>query len=145
VNLEAAAWHDPCYLGRLGGKWKEWKGTIGSVNGIPVYEPARPIDYGEGGVFEAPRAVLAKLLGRAPLEFERRREYAFNAGESGQAQAVMPGFTEATAKRRLAEAQALGIRTIVTECPQAWQSLADAAEPFGVEVRSLSELLAQSV
>jgi Fe-S oxidoreductase len=139
------AWHDPCYLGRLGNEFQDWQGHIRSEHGIPVYEPARPIHYGDGGVFEAPRVALKQLLGRAPLEFERRREYSFNAGETGQAQAVMPQFARATATRRLQEARNLGFRTVVTECPQALQSLAAVADDLGIAVRSLTSLLADAI
>ena len=30
-----AAWHDPCYLGRLGNEFVPWQGTIGTAHGIP--------------------------------------------------------------------------------------------------------------
>ncbi len=144
-SLDQVAWHDPCYLGRLGNTFKPWQGTITSTHGIPVYEPERPVNYGDGGVFEAPRRVFAHIAGRPPLEFERRREYAFNAGEGGQARAVTPEFTRATAARRLEEARALGFCTVITECPQALHSLAEAAGDFGIEVCSLTSLLAQAV
>lgn len=144
-NLSSVGWHDPCYLGRLGGVFVPWEGEIKKVHGLPIYEPERPLNYGSGGVFDQPRTVLTKLLGRAPMEFERRREYAFSAGDGGQAAAVNPQFSRATAERRLQEAQTLGIRTIVTECPHAYRSLLEVAPEFDITVRSLTELLATAV
>jgi Fe-S oxidoreductase len=139
------AWHDPCYLGRLGGRYVPWRGTQEKVGGIKVYAPRRPIDYGSGGVFEAPRRVLSALCEEPLLEFERRREYAYNAGESGQAAVAMPGFATETAKRRVQEAVDCGIRTIVTECPQAYGALSSATRAReDVQVRSLTEVLSQS-
>lgn len=140
-ELSAVGWHDPCYLGRLGGAFTPWEGQIGKSHGLPIYEPERPINYGDGGVFDAPRTVLARLLGRAPMEFERRREYAFSAGDGGQARAVNPEFARATASRRLEEAGRVGIRTVVTECPHAYQSLEEVAPEFGISVRSLTSML----
>lgn len=143
-DLVGVGWHDPCYLGRLGGPFVPWVGTRVRSHGLPIYEPERPINYGDGGVFEPPRKVLAKLLGRTPMEFERRREYAFSAGDGGQANAVNPAFSRATALRRLKEANQVGIRTLVTECPHAYLSLLDAA-PAGITIRSLTGLLAEAI
>jgi Fe-S oxidoreductase len=140
------AWHDPCYLGRLGGRYAAWQGMQKKVGGMKVYEPRRPIDYGSGGVFDAPRKVLAALNDLPLLEFDRRREYAFNAGETGQAAAAMADFAAETADRRVQEARDCGIATIVTECPQAHASLTQAARRIaGVEVRSLTELVVESL
>jgi len=141
TDLSAVGWHDPCYLGRLGGAYVPWEGEVRMAHGLPVYEPERPVNYGDGGVFEAPRAVLARLLGRAPMEFERRREYAFSAGDGGQARAVNPEFARATALRRLEEADRLGIRTVITECPHAYLSLLEAAPALDIAVLSLTGLL----
>ena len=79
------------------------------------------------------------------VEFERRREYAFSAGDGGQAGAVNPEFSRATAKRRLAEAQSLGIRTLVTECPHAYHSLSEVAPAFDISICSLTELLNKAI
>lgn len=144
-DLVAVGWHDPCYLGRLGGAFIPWEGQIKLAHGLPIYEPDRPINYGDGGVFEPPRKVLAQLLGRAPLEFERRREYAFSAGDGGQAGAINPEFARATALRRLEEANRVGIHTVVTECPHAYLSLLEAAPALGITIRSLTGLLLKAI
>ncbi len=140
------AWHDPCYLGRLGGRHEPWRGTQKKVGGMKVYDPPRPIDYGSGGTYEEPRQALMRINQQPLLEFDRQREYAFNAGESGQALSAMPEFASETAARRVQEAIDCGIRTIVTECPQAHAALrAAAAEVANVEVRTLTELLDRSL
>ena len=144
-NLQGVGWHDPCYLGRLGNNFIPWEGEIKKVHGLPIYEPERPLNYGDGGVFEPPRKVLGQLLGQAPLEFERRREYAFSAGDGGQAGTVNPEFSRATAHRRLQEARNIGIRTVITECPHAYQSLAQVAGEFDIKICSLTELLSAAV
>ncbi len=139
------AWHDPCYLGRLGGRFTYWEGRKKLEFGMPIYEPARPINYGSDGVFEPPRHILKHFAYPELKEFSRRKEYSFNAGESGQALISNPEFALNTAKRRLQEAAALGIQTIVTECPQAYTSLKNAAGFFeNIEVISLTSLLASA-
>ena len=145
ARLEAPAWHDPCYLGRLGGEFVPWRGSIRNANGIPVYEPERPVNYGDGGVYAPPRELLRRLSAAPLKEFERRQEYAYNAGESGQARSIMPDFARATARRRLGEAHALGIREVVTECPQAWLSLAEVGPEFDIRVLSLTGLLTEAL
>ncbi|MBW2366583.1 MAG: (Fe-S)-binding protein [Deltaproteobacteria bacterium] len=146
VNRNSIGWHDPTYLGRLGGKFIFWEGTNEKEGrGIRAYIPERRIDYGTNGVFEAPRKVLLKITGKPALEFSLKREYTYSAGETGQAQTIMPAFVLATSKKRVQEAIDCGIETIVTECPQAYQSLRDAAKAYpNVDVVSLTELLAQS-
>lgn len=140
------AWHDPCYLGRLGGRHEPWRGKQEKVGGIKIYDPPRPIDYGSGGVYDPPRQVLMQLNRQPLLEFDRHHEFAFNAGETGQALSVMPEFAADTASRRVQEARDCGIDTIVTECPQAYASLRAAADNVaGVEVRTLTELLDRSL
>jgi Fe-S oxidoreductase len=79
-------WHDPCQLGR----------------GL--------------GVYDAPRALLAQALGRAPDEFERRRDEARCSGGGGLLPVTMPEISDAIAEGRVAEHQASGGGTVVTAC-----------------------------
>lgn len=146
VSRRNIGWHDPSYLGRLGGKYNYWEGTNEKEGrGIRAYVPERKIDFGTNGVFDAPRKVLSKITGKTPLEFSLKREYAYSAGESGQAWAVMPAFVSSASKKRVQEAADCGIQTIVTECPQAYQTLSAAAESFSdIEIISLTELFAES-
>jgi Fe-S oxidoreductase len=144
-DFKDVAWHDPCYLGRLGGKFEYWEGVETKINQMPVYVPDKPINYGTGGVFDAPRNIIDSLILSTRKEFSRRKEYAFNAGESGQAIAVMPEFAKATARRRLQEADDLGIRTVVTECPKAYLSLQAVIHEFSdIQLISLTQLIMQS-
>jgi Fe-S oxidoreductase len=79
-------WHDPCQLGR----------------GL--------------GLYEAPRAVLARALGRAPDEFERRREDARCSGAGGLLPITMPEVSKGIAKQRIDDHERSGGGTIVTGC-----------------------------
>ncbi len=80
---EVVRYHDPCHLGR----------------GL--------------GVYEAPRAVLTRVVGRAPEEFDERRERAACSGGGGALPVTMPDNARAIAARRVAEGSGT---TIVTGC-----------------------------
>lgn len=79
-------WHDPCQLGR----------------GL--------------GVYEAPRQVLARALGRAPEEFEHTREHAHCSGAGGLLPVTMPEVARRIATDRGDEHRRSGGGTIVTAC-----------------------------
>ncbi|HEX4516752.1 MAG TPA: (Fe-S)-binding protein [Polyangiaceae bacterium] len=76
-------WHDPCQLGR----------------GL--------------GLYDAPRVVLTRVLGRAPLEFPMRRERAECSGGGGLLPLTMPDNSRAIADKRIADS---GGAPIVTAC-----------------------------
>jgi Fe-S oxidoreductase len=79
-------YHDPCLLGR----------------GL--------------GVFEAPRAVLTRALGRAPDEFDAHREGARCSGAGGLLPQTMPETSRQIAEARMLEHAELGGGHIVTAC-----------------------------
>ena len=76
-------WHDPCQLGR----------------GL--------------GIYDAPRVVLTQVLGRAPLEFDMRRDRAECSGAGGLLPLTMPESSRAIAQKRIADAAG---SEIVTAC-----------------------------
>jgi Fe-S oxidoreductase len=82
-------WHDPCQLGR----------------GL--------------GQYQAPRAVLTRLLGGAPEEFICRREHASCSGAGALLPLTMPRHAARIADARIAEHRRLGGGTIVTACGSA--------------------------
>jgi len=86
VASEDVRWHDPCQLGR----------------GL--------------GVYEAPRAVLTRALGRPPAEFNARREGGACSGAGGLLPVTMPETARAIAGARLAEHERGGGGRIVTGC-----------------------------
>jgi Fe-S oxidoreductase len=79
-------YHDPCLLGR----------------GL--------------GVYEAPRAVLTRALGRAPEEFRARREKGHCSGAGGLLPTTMPATSRAIARTRLGEHEEEGGGSVVTAC-----------------------------
>lgn len=86
-------WHDPCQLGR----------------GL--------------GVYDAPRAVLGRVLGRAPDEFEDRREWASCSGGGGLVPATMPEVSRDIAAARIEAHRSAGGGRVVTACASSLRSL----------------------
>jgi Fe-S oxidoreductase len=89
-----ARWHDPCQLGR----------------GL--------------GVYDAPRQILARVLGQSPSEFARSREDARCSGAGGLLPLTMPDVARGIASQRLADHQSSGGGTIVTACASSARSFA---------------------
>jgi Fe-S oxidoreductase len=112
-------WHDPCQLGR----------------GL--------------GVYDAPRAVLGRALGRAPDEMplHERRENGLCSGAGGLLPATMPVVAkDITAARLEAHARAGGGR-IVTGCASSLRAMrrASSGPSSGVAVDDLVSWLARAL
>jgi Fe-S oxidoreductase len=104
---------------------------LGSLQGIG--EPKGPVRWhdpcqlGRGlGVYEAPRAVLTRLLGRAPDEFDTRREKGSCAGGGGLLPLTMPATARTIAETRLREHSRAGGGTVVTACASSLRLLRKA-------------------
>jgi dimethylglycine catabolism B len=88
VALEGdVRWHDPCRLGR----------------GLGIYDP--------------PRAVLARILGRPPDEMDQRRDRAECSGAGGQLPRTDRPTAEGIARERTEEHEGAGGGTLITTCP----------------------------
>ncbi len=107
---ERVRWHDPCQLGR----------------GL--------------GVYEAPRAVLTRALGRAPDEFDTRREKGTCAGAGGLLPVTMPETARAIADARLAEHARSGGGRVVTACASSLVAMRKA----GAEVDDIVTWIARA-
>jgi Fe-S oxidoreductase len=67
-------------------------------------------------VYEAPRAVLTRIFGRAPGEFDTRREQSTCSGAGGLLPQTMPGVAREIAKTRLDEHERNGGGRVITAC-----------------------------
>jgi Fe-S oxidoreductase len=83
----------------------------------------RPVRYhdscqlGRGlGLYDAPRAVLTRALGRAPDEFTASREKAACSGAGGLLPRTMPAVARQIARSRLSEHERDGGGVVVTSC-----------------------------
>lgn len=100
-----------------------------------------PCKLGRGlGVYDAPRQLLTRALGRAPEEFARSREQALCSGAGGLLPQTMPAASAAIAKRRLDEHAELGGGLLVTACASSLVRF----EKSGAEVVDLITILDES-
>lgn len=115
----------------------------------------RPIDLGEyafydpdhtvrvPGRWSAPRRLLAALTATPPIELFWRQERAMPCGASGGLPFTQPALAAALAEARLAEAQARGVKTLITDDPQTLYHLQRYAKD--IAVKGLYELLAEQL
>jgi Fe-S oxidoreductase len=96
---QAFRWHDPCQLGRGLGRYEE------------------------------PRAILARIAGAPPREFQRARREAECSGAGGLLPATMPSTSQAIAGARIAEHHELGGGVLVTACAASLHRFRTAGEP----------------
>lgn len=93
------------------------------------------------GVFEAPRAVLTRLLDRAPEEFARRRDMATCAGGGGLVPVTYGETAKEIAEERRVQHRSLGGGAIATTCASSRKMLASD----GTRVVDLATLLARAL
>lgn len=133
---EVVTYHDPCRLGRLSEPYVPWNGKWTTVmNGMRVAVPPKPNRFGLGGVYDAPRQLLAKAPGTRLVEMERRREFSYCCGAGGGGKEAHPEFAEKAALDRLEEAVSTGATTLVTSCGGCTRHLSAVAEKHGVKIR----------
>ncbi len=107
-----------------------------------------PCDLGRnGGVYDAPRQVLAAIPGVRLVEVHERRERGLCCGGGGDLEMADPNLGGRVAVRTVGKLVETGARTIVTACPQCVRTLsrgvAEAAP--AAEVLDIVELLAQAL
>jgi Fe-S oxidoreductase len=102
-------------------------GSLHPVDGVKKDEPVRwhdPCQLGRGlGVYEAPRAVLTRALGRAPDEFDEQRDHAACSGAGGLLPLTMPETAEAIGAARAAAHAKRGGGRVVTGCASSLRAL----------------------
>ena len=111
--------------------------------------PAAPVAYHDPcslgrrvRVLAAPRAVIGKVTGRAPVEFFHAGAIAECCGDGGLLPETDPDLAARMAVAQL-ERMPDGVGTLVTACPGCRAQLGGAAEAAGgVRVVDISELVA---
>ncbi len=115
----AAAYHDPCYLGRQSEKYQPWDGVEKTTLGVMTYhDPPKKVNRGTKGVFEAPRRIIAAVAGVRFRELKRIKEYSYCCGGGGCAPLSNPEMSMAAALHRLEETAAVKAEVLVTCCSQ---------------------------
>ncbi|HLK41111.1 MAG TPA: (Fe-S)-binding protein [Polyangiaceae bacterium] len=107
-------WHDPCQLGRV------------------------------LGLYDAPRAVLGRILGRPPDELLDVREHAICAGSGGLLPSTMPDVARSIAAARVAAHDQAGGGRIVTACASSLLLLRRAGAGSHVPVDDLVTWIARA-
>jgi heterodisulfide reductase subunit D len=114
---KAVTYHDPCDLGR------------------------------NGGVFDAPRQVLAAIPGLQLVEVRECREGSLCCGGGGALEMVDPELVTRVANGTLKKLAGTGAETIATACQQCLRTLEEAAESAAAdaEVVDIVQLVAQAL
>ncbi|KPV61787.1 MAG: CoB--CoM heterodisulfide reductase iron-sulfur subunit D [Candidatus Bathyarchaeota archaeon BA2] len=110
-------YHDPCHLGR------------------------------HMGVYDEPRNLLKKIPDLKLVEMPRSRQNSWCCGAGGGVKSAFPDFATSTAVERLREAEAIGVKKIVSMCPFCKHNLTDAAKLLKnkFEVYDVVELLSKAI
>jgi Fe-S oxidoreductase len=114
VADERVRWHDPCQLGR----------------GL--------------GVYDAPRLVLSRALGRTAEELDPRRELALCSGAGGLLPSTMPAVARALAAERLRAHALAGGGRVVTACASSLIALRRRAGRAGPAIDDLVTWIARA-
>lgn len=110
--------HDSCYLGR------------------------------HNDIYDAPRDVLSKVSGEAPLEFDRKREKSFCCGAGGGRMWMEEQTGTRINRTRVKEAMEKNPDTICVSCPFCMTMFEDGLKDEGVQnvrVRDLTEIVAEGL
>ena len=121
---------------------------------LPLKEVTQVVTYHDpcdlarnGGVYDAPRQVLAAIPGLQLVEVHERRERGLCCGGGGDLEMVDPALTQRVAARATSKLAATGAQAIVTACPQCVRTLTRGAEQSApdVQVLDLVELCAKAL
>ena len=138
-------YHDPCKLGRLSEPFvpapNRWTRVLGTML---VHAEPKPVLFGNGGTYDAPRRLLQRLPGIELVEMERNRVASYCCGAKGGAAEAFPDFAAQAANRRLDEAEATGAAVMATACGGCQHHLGTVAKAGDrlLRVVGLFELLA---
>ncbi len=115
-GLKSVTFHDPCDLGRA------------------------------QNLYDEPRRVLAKVLGRPPIEMELTRTNSACCGSGSGVKSAYAGLAEAIGRDRIAMAKAAGAEVVVTSCPWCEQNLRECqGETPAVAVIDLVDVVERSL
>jgi Fe-S oxidoreductase len=99
------------------------------------------------GVYQAPRALLARVPGLRLVEMPHNRAHTRGSGQGAGFELLYPETAQEIARRRLEDASRLGAEWLVTACPAEAGHLAAVANAGigSVQVRELSQVLADAL
>jgi Fe-S oxidoreductase len=139
------AYHDPCKLGRLSEPWQPHDAALDKhMQGILTSRASSSLRFGNGGVYEAPRALL-RALGADLIELERHHGSSYCCGAGGGVKETVPQAAALAARARMAEVRTAGSATLVSSCSACSRHLAAHAGDDALQVSDLLELLGQAL
>jgi Fe-S oxidoreductase len=144
---QTVTYHDSCKLGRLSEPYTPWQGRwTKALNQINVTEPAKPVPFGNDGLYAVPRRLLGRIDNATQVEMQRTRQFSYCCGAGGGAKEAYPAFARHAASERLQEAQATGASVLISACGNCTVHLRQIASETGatVKVQGLLEYVAQA-
>jgi Fe-S oxidoreductase len=119
---------------------------LNAVDKVVTYHD--PCDLARnGGVYDAPREVLAAIPGLTLIEAHDRRERGLCCGGGGDLEMVDPDLVQDVAARTMSKLAATGAQAVVTACPQCVRTLTRGAQVStpGVQVLDIVEIVAAAL
>ena len=144
VSGKSIAYHDSCRLGRLSEKWeREDLGFDIKHGGYSVSREPQTLRFGEHGIYDAPRKLLA-AMGADVIELVRNRAASYCCGAKGGLRQASPKTADHAAKSRIDEAIDTQCNLLVSGCGNCATHLNTSASD-AIEVADLLGLLANSL
>lgn len=129
----AVVYHDGCKLGRLSEAYAVWSGKRVKENQVEYFDPPRKVRYGNDGVYDPPRRLIA-ATGADLAEMPRNRQFAYCCGALGGGKEAYPDFARHAAVEVLQEAIDSGAETLVSGCGACTAHLRAIAEQEGLNI-----------
>ena len=125
---------------------QEGRISLGEYRGTVTYHD--PCDLGRhGGIFEAPRAILRNISGIELKEMEHTEAKSLCCGGGGNLEMVDPELSRRLAIKRIDEARAIGVKTLVTACQQCVRTIKGAArrERLDFHVMDITDVVIEAM
>jgi Fe-S oxidoreductase len=97
------------------------------------------------GIWEEPRQILRAIPGLSFTDVDRVTQWSYCSGAGGGLAVEKPELTAQISGRRVEQAAALGVDTLVSACPWSERPLTAAGAARDIDVVDLHELLAESL
>ncbi|MBU1904813.1 MAG: (Fe-S)-binding protein [Proteobacteria bacterium] len=135
--------HSTQYMERLIG---EGAISLGELRETVTYHD--PCDLGRnGGVFDAPRAILKSIPGITLVELANNRNQSICCGGGGNLEMVDSVLSGTVARNKIQEVQQTGARTVVTACQQCVRSIKGKVrrEKVDLDVLDITDIVVRAM
>ncbi|MFH1082035.1 MAG: (Fe-S)-binding protein [Pseudomonadota bacterium] len=135
--------HSTQYVERLIG---EGAISLGELRETVTYHD--PCDLGRnGGVFDAPRAILKSIPGITLVELANNRDQSICCGGGGNLEMADSALSGTVARNKIQEVQQTGARTVVTACQQCVRSIKGKVrrEKVDLDVLDITDIVVRAM